>query len=241
MNEIIDIYSNQIRKKKWEKDPKFKDWFRASSAGTCYRKQWYSLKEYEQEEMDDRVMRLLRLGTIVHADIENAIKEHCKDESYKPQIVTEKEITIPELKVVGHLDIAKIEDDGDSLAVHIYDVKTCASYKWRMKFGRKPETNPSFNYELQVGTYGLGCMAEYDTEDISLSILWYNKDTSAMRSVELDAMRWTDEALEYWTDLEGSIRNVTDAEELEPGVSFGVPMMNWECRYCNYTKYCGGI
>ena len=215
-------------------------WFRASSAGSCFKKQWFNINEYEQSELDERVMRLLRLGTIVHADIETAVNqyvEHNKDVN----IITESEIEIPELKVVGHLDIATVTNNDDEVSVDIYDVKTCASYKWRMKFGRNREKNPSFNYELQVGTYGLGIQALYDTDNITLSLLWYNKDTSAMRKQEIDAVQWTSAALEYWTECTEALEGVTDPDTMMPGLDYGVPMMDWECRYCGFTKHCKGI
>jgi len=35
--------------------------------------------------------------------------------------------------------------------------------------------------------------------------------------------------------------NSENGEELIPG-SYGVPMMNWECRYCGYKDiYCQGL
>jgi hypothetical protein len=240
MNEIVDIYDWFLRREQQVRDPKFKNWFRASSAGSCFKKQWFNINEYEQSELDERVMRLLRLGTIVHADIETAVNqyvEHNKDVN----IITESEIEIPELKVVGHLDIATVTNNDDEVSVDIYDVKTCASYKWRMKFGRNREKNPSFNYELQVGTYGLGIQALYDTDNITLSLLWYNKDTSAMRKQEIDAVQWTSAALEYWTECTEALEGVTDPDTMMPGLDYGVPMMDWECRYCGFTKHCKGI
>jgi len=110
-----------------------------------------------------------------------------------------------------------------------------------MKFGRNREKNPSFNYELQVGTYGLGIQALYDTDNITLSLLWYNKDTSAMRKQEIDAVQWTSAALEYWTECTEALEGVTDPDTMMPGLDYGVPMMDWECRYCGFTKHCKGI
>lgn len=243
MNRIEKIYGDFLRKKKFGKKPEHKEYLRASSAGSCFKKQWFSLREdeYEQEELDDRVLRLLRLGTIVHADIEKALIDY-QENNDDVVIATEQEIELPDLKVVGHLDAAIIHKNGEQvIQADIFDVKTCASYKWRMKFGRKKEANPSFNYELQIGTYGLGVQAKYDVDDVTLSLLWYNKDTSAMRVQEIDALKWTSEALQYWDDCWESINNVENPDDLIPGIDFGVPMMDWECRYCGYTKYCKGV
>jgi len=240
MSRIIDIYGDFLRKQKHEKEEKFKDYFRASSAGSCFKKQWFSLKDYEQSELDDRVLRLLRLGTVVHADVEQALAEYKDDNT---EILTEQEIVVPDLKVVGHLDAALLNKDGSGeiTSAEIYDLKTCASYKWRMKFGRNKEKNPSFNYELQVGTYGLGVQAKYEVDDITLSLLWYNKDTSAMREQSIDALQWTSNALEYWETLTEALEDITNPDDLIPGIDYGVPMMDWECRYCGFTDYCKGI
>lgn len=246
-NKIIDIYDDYIKGSRQPKDPKYEGWFRASSAGYCHKKQLYSLNEdkYPPKTFDTRVARLLRLGTVVHKDIEKAVKIYCLDHPDE-KILTEKVIEIPELKVVGHYDIAVINESDGKISVDIVDAKTCASYKWRMKFGRNKDKNPSFNYELQVGTYGLGITSKYDADSITLNLLWYNKDTSAMRSVEIDAFEWTSKAMEYWANLNEALDETKDLSiderlnELMPGVSYGVPMMNWECRYCQFIDYCGG-
>jgi len=241
MSTIIDIYSGFLKNEKQERDEKYKDWFRASSAGTCFKKQWFNINGYEQNELDDRVMRLLRLGTIVHSDIEKALNS--VETTDRLEVITEQEVLIPDIKVIGHLDAALLNKDGSGeiTSAEIYDVKTCASYKWRMKFGRNKEKNPSFNYELQIGTYGLGVQAKYEVDEVTLALLWYNKDTSAMREQKIDALQWTSNALEYWTTLQESLEDVKTHEDMIPGIDYGVPMMDWECRYCGFTKYCKGI
>ena len=58
---------------------------------------------------------------------------------------------------------------------------------------------------------------------------------------EIDALKWTSEAQTYWEECAESIKNIEQADELIPGVDYGVPMMDWECRYCGFTKYCKGV
>tara|TARA_R110000744_G_scaffold67314_3_gene137273 strand:- start:16754 stop:17491 length:738 start_codon:yes stop_codon:yes gene_type:complete len=245
MSKIIDIYRSFLdgeeEKRKANTDEEHKGWFRASSAGTCFKKQWFNSNGYEQSELDDRVMRLLRLGTIVHADVENALKSVEATDAL--EILTEQEIVMPDIKVIGHLDAALLNKDGtgEVTSAEIYDLKTCASYKWRMKFGRNKEAKPSFNYELQIGTYGLGVQAMYEVDEVSLALLWYNKDTSAMREQKIDALQWTSNALEYWETLNEALVDITNPDDMIPGIDFGVPMMDWECRYCGFTKHCKGI
>ena len=75
--------------------------------------------------MDEKSARLLRLGTLVHADFEEALKEFDIEERVdKPdevQVLTEHRIEIPELMVVGHLDVGVVNLEGEM--IHVYDIK----------------------------------------------------------------------------------------------------------------------
>ena len=51
---------------------------------------------------------------------------------------------------------------------------------------------------------------------------------------------WIDKAMDYWSDLNDYAEDSTP-EQLIPG-SYGVPMENWECRYCGFKDiHCPGI
>ena len=54
-----------------------KNKFHASATGSCYRKQLYSYFDFPTDTKDNKSYRLLRLGTIVHQDIEDAIEHYC--------------------------------------------------------------------------------------------------------------------------------------------------------------------
>ena len=186
MMNIEKVYSDYLDlegKKNRKKYTKYKGWFSASAAGSCYRKQLYRKNGVEETPFDDRVKRLLRLGTIVHTDIEKAIKRFVSHTDITYKVYTEHRVELPEVNVVGHLDIATQIDD----KLHVYDVKTCASYKWRKKFGRNPEHGGGDNYKLQIGTYAMGLGNELEIQDVDMSLLWYNKDTSAMREETVSA------------------------------------------------------
>ena len=61
-----------LKKNSQKKNPN--KYYRASAAGHCFKKHWYSINGYEGTSTgSDRSKRLLRLGTIVHEDIEKAI------------------------------------------------------------------------------------------------------------------------------------------------------------------------
>ena len=223
---------------------KYKGWFSASSAGSCFRKQLYRANSYEAPESasDNRVGRLLRLGTIVHSDFEKAIENYKKNIDDDKVIYTEHRVELPELNVVGHLDIA-VSDNDDSL--EIYDIKTVASYKWSKQFGliKNRDKNPSVKYELQLATYAIGMAnnLQSDLDKIFLYLLWYKKDDSRIKIKEVPTF-WMDNAFEYWTDLMDVQESVNDTpDKLIPG-SENVPVDNWECRYCEYQGlYCEGV
>ena len=239
IEEIYQEYLNQLRVENKKKYVDYKGWFSASSAGSCYRKMMYRTMDIDTPPPEIRSNRLLRLGTVLHNDFEKAMnmyKENNPNDDI--DIALEKRITIPELKVVGHLDIGIVHKDKEY--IKIYDLKSCGAWKWRMKFGRKPDKNPSTNYELQIGTYGMGLGREYEITDVDLSLLWYNKDTSAMREENVNSI-WIEEAFEYWTDLNEVIDSISKPEELTPGDP-NVPIYAWECKYCEYKDtHCPGV
>ena len=227
--------------------------FHASGAGSCYRKQMYSYFDYPADEKDAKSYRILRLGTIVHKDVEEALikyeDNHVNVTDVKHSIYSEQKIKLEDLHVVGTYDAGEKIEDGDKVTFNLYDLKTAAAYKWTTKFGRKQNRKPDSdkNYKLQLGTYALGVAKEHKPDKINMYLVWYNKNTSQMRE-QLVSNEWIDKALEYWTDLneiledsrnysEGNGRHRFD-DELVPEVTLGVPMQDWECRYCQFYSVC---
>lgn len=244
MINIEGIYAAELRDKQVktrEKYTSYKGWFSASSAGSCFKKQLLRRAEMKEPQMDDRVMRLLRLGTIVHEDIQKSIDASPEMAGDKYNITMEQRIEIPELNVVGHVDIAIIDKENGDLKV--MDIKTCASYKWRMKFGRKPDKKGNPGYNLQLATYTEALKQQDDVYgNVEMSLLWYNKDTSALRE-ETVPTKWIEDALVYWEELNDYTDNiqVDEWDSLTPG-TYGIPMENWECRYCSFKDiYCKGV
>jgi len=237
MIDIEQIYEDFIastQKENRKKYDEFKGWYSASSAGQCYKKQWYKIHLDEDDTITDkRVNRLLRLGTIVHKDIEDAIIRYKQFNDITENILSEEQIKLPDLNVVGHCDLAVIHEN----AGKVFDFKTVHSYKWKMKFGRKPEKNSAANYKLQVGTYALGIMDKHNVEFIDMSILWYKKDDSMIREEKLDN-DYIGHAIDYWDDLHNTIKDMTNEDDLVRDISANTPVMDWECRYCIYQDRC---
>ena len=247
---IVDIYDAYLDIRQEEHKSKYsehKGWFSASTAGSCFKKQWYKLNEEYEEPLDKRVKRLLRLGTIVHKDVQEAIDWYHGifrrgNNNSNKEYRTEYSITLDEFKVIGHLDAMYI--DYDKKTVDLIDLKTIGDYPWKMRFGLKKnrDKNPSNHYYYQVATYMLGINAELKKDEIfefDIGIVWYNKNDSRMKTIKIDEV-WTSLAKEYWTELNEFINSGDDIESIEPGTAINIPAEHWECGYCPFETKCKG-
>ena len=225
--------------------------FHASTTGSCYRKQLYTYYNFEPDPKDDKSLRLLRLGTIVHKDVEEALIKYedrlvnmsstLDKAPLKRSVYSEKKVEIKDLNVVGTFDAGEKVEHRNNVEFNLYDLKTAAAYKWTTKFGRKQNRKPDSdtNYKLQLGTYALAVRHKYKPDKINMYLIWYNKNTSQMRE-QLVSNHWIDEALSYWTELNEIKDDLGKSfqNELEPNMTEGVPFQDWECRYCQYYSIC---
>ena len=245
MLDIESVYHTYLQAKQdlnSEKYDKYKDYFSASSAGSCYRKQLHRIRGDKRNELKPRNMRLLRLGTIVHNDIEEAVNDwYDVTRPVHQRVLTEYAIVLKELNVIGHLDLCTYdENDGLVSNLEVWDYKTIGTYQWRLKYGRGAVNKIKPRYAMQVSTYGMGMMKELEADDVVLGLLWYNKDTSTLRKEYIPDV-WVDDALRYWTELNEITEDIDNPEEMQVG-DVGVPFENWECKYCEYQGvYCPGL
>ena len=148
--QYIDEKQEENRVKRYEGN---EHWYHASGAGSCSRKLYFESVEKIQptNPLDSRTKRLLKLGNIVHDDIQNSLTHAHYNKVLNNKVLnTEKEInnkekdidfhvegelTIPELNVRGFYDII-VDDKTEDRKVYLYDIKTCGGYAWKMKFGR---------------------------------------------------------------------------------------------------------
>ncbi len=225
--------------------------YHASGAGTCSRKLYYESVELAPttNPANERSSRIMRLGTIVHDDLQKALSDttiysntissntnYSKEKDiYNIQkenfdFLIEEEIQIPSLNVRGFYDLVAVSKDDGS--VHLIDFKTMASYSWSMKFGRKHfNANASVHQELQMGTYGLALKEKFGRLD-SMWLYYYNKDTSRMRGYQVP-MHMLDRAKAFWTNVN---------EEHKKGLPMFrekfSPVEDWNCNYCRFLDHC---
>ena len=231
------------------------DWYHASGAGSCSRKLYYESVEKAEptNPIERKSHRILRLGTILHDDFEEAFKlynnkvynslvyntsnntsintgskKEIKNKE-KIQFHMEDEVKLEDLNVRGFYDLVAIKNDS---AVYLYDLKSSASYSWKMKFGRNKANNElSIHYELQLGTYGLAVKEKFGSLD-GMFLLFYNKDNSQMKQVEVP-ISFVSRAYLFW-------KNINDEHKMgvpmfRQGVS---PVQSWQCRYCQFLDHC---
>jgi len=244
---IHDIYLNFLKHENAKNAESRNDGkFHASSAGSCYRKQMYRLEDYPQDEMDDSSYKVLRLGTIVHKDFEDAMKHHFEHNALvtrkKIAVFTERKINLDKYNITGTFDIG--EYNFKDKVFNLYDLKTTAAYKWSTMFGIKKNRQPTFQfdkYRMQLATYGMAIKEEFDVKELNMFLVFYNKNTSMIREVKVYADEWIDKAIDYWDELKSlasTMKNGLFEEKLRPGWQFGVPYEDWECKYCNYKTIC---
>jgi len=143
-------------------------------------------------------------------------------------ILVEHPVDIPDLNVKGFIDIVVIMETGE---VYVYDIKTVNSWSWRYKFGRKKEGNPSIHQELQLVTYGYAIREDLGRCD-GLFLMYSNKDTSDVRQAEI-GLNFIDQSYNFWIRVQDLHRN-----ELPFRARGESPVMEWECKYCQYKEHC---
>ena len=252
--DIENLYNAYITAKNKENyKTRYKDrekYYHASGGGSCSRKQYFeSIEQIETTNPTNEASnRILRLGTIVHEDLQSALSDtiysntidsntiHSKEKEIhylqkeKFDFHIEKEIVLPEFNVRGFYDLVAVSQyDG---SVYLIDFKTMANFSWSRKFGWKNvDPNPSIHQEIQLATYGLFVQKEFKRID-GMFLYFYNKDNSKMRSVEVP-LTMLKRAENFWINVNEEHKK--GLPSFKQGVS---PVQDWNCRYCRFLDHC---
>ena len=224
---VINVYDEYIDKKndelKEERYEDYEDWFHGSGAGLCARKHYFkNIEKVKGEPKSKDLMRLFRLGNIVHDDIQAAVSEVAIDD--KTTIYIEHEVIIPEFNVRSFLDMVIVEDN------ELYEVKTANSWSIA-KINKK---GPPIHHYLQTGTYGYWYEQKSGKPLGKLALLYYNKNNSEMREIAV-SRDYIRRAETYWKKLKNELKWGL------PKIKLGLaPYRAWECGYCEFYTHCGG-
>ena len=253
-HEIGQIYAQYLNaeneKNRLERYDGKEHYYHASGSGTCSRKLYFqSVEKVEPTNLPDaKSMRVMRLGTILHEDVQkslvlyninnninNNINSNISSELNKTieknDFVIEEEITIEELNVRGFYDLLHFQKGiNDDRGVVLYDIKTAADYSFKKLFGIG-QSNRMTHQELQLGTYGYAVKEKYGRLD-GMHIMYYNKNTSVIKYMEVP-LSYTNTAYMFWANIKKE--HSKGLPNFKDGVS---PVMKWECNYCNYLNHC---
>jgi len=210
--------------------------FSASSAGLCAKKLWFQKNNYPKSDIDGDSLRVMRLGTIVGNDIDKAMFRFQEGHPDEVKIYSEEYIKDDELGIGGSFDLLLVDKDNKG---HLYDYKTCHSYKYSTVFNRKPDPNPSNNYEFQLGTYAmiLNKTKQFCDQIVTMEIVYYQKEKSYMRHKPI-SLDYIDFARTYW---EKAIA-IAQQDQQPPNNKMAPYYPNWECgKYCSYRDHCDSI
>ena len=232
--DIIEIYNKHLKNlDKKNYDTRYlnrRHFFQASSTGGCYKAHFYRMFKLKPEELDPRVRRLFHLGNMVHESIQSAIAKENQD------ALIEFEIYDINLGIRGFLDMYIPQENT------LWDIKTIGSFPYKKKFGKNPENSPNRLHEMQIATYAY-LIAGYlgiDPYSIKMKLLYYNKDTSAIKIEEVNTA-YIDTALNYWLEMKELRKRITIdnlEDELMQG-SYNVPVYPaWQCSYCSFSRFC---
>jgi hypothetical protein len=234
-------YTNKLAQIKRTKS-KTDGWLSASSAGSCYKKQYYNIiKAIPTNPPSEEALSRMRLGTLMHKDFEDAMSLMIDTGNEQYDYYTEYPVKLKDLKVGGTLDMAIHDKSSNQLFVG--DLKTIGSYPYKLRFGRdrmKNRSKVSSNYELQVCTYAIALSNELQLPNVIPMLVYYNKDTSRIKTVEIP-FSFMDEAQQYWEDTRDIIDELgDDFNEIDANSMVGVPFSDWECGYCEFKDKCHG-
>ena len=243
---LYDEYLQEVGEKEYEeKYGKIEEsdttWFNVSKAGSCMfqhvRK--VSGKIEKVFKTNPKSRRNMRLGTLAHNDLQEAIKSKLKSDDTVITMIEEKTES-KKFNTRGPLDFGRLYIAEKT--AFFYDFKTIGSYPYTKKFGllKNREKNPSLSHEYQITTYALSKEEELGIVIEKLYILYIKKDDGTWKSIEFPLSKYREEVIKYWEDVNKLKEELKDEDlnEIDPLLLPSSPTQEWECKYCSYSKGC---
>lgn len=224
---------------------------RFHNAGFCIKSNIWE-KRNKAPKKDYQFQSLLRLGTLVGQDFDDAVAHRLlTDKKIGWQVWTDYRVEIPEVNYVGNLDWLLINYERKIIV--IIDFKTInhwhAVHKKLFKKTESPEI--SSGYAQQLGGYAMGVIRELTGKKEGLQEGWsilianyfYGKNDSSQQLVAIPHS-WIEEFYRNAINLE-KVDKMMKWDEIKPGEFTGVPYQEWMCSesYCSLMRLglCEGI
>ena len=265
--DIEGIYSNWIdlenTKNSEERYVGRESYYHASGAGMCARKHYYSSTNHrETNPTEKKGMRVMRLGTVMHEDLQNAFrqilwqreypntpkekesnkeKEIFNKDSYKYLYKNLKELSkdIKEIHIEGEIIMKELNVRGFYDMVIIMDTGEVYLYDFK--------TIGAYGYKLKFGRNPRN--NDQDHQEMQLAtygmavkeefgrldgmyLFYYNKDSSMLKQ-KIVPTSYLAKSLRYWKQVNAKMN--MGIPPIQDGVS---PAMTWECNYCRFKDDC---
>ena len=200
-------------------EPQPKNGLRMSGIGKCERAQWYSVKGYEQEEIDGSVYLTFLTGHVMEALLLGIIE-------------------IAGHKVTGKQQKHEVEGVKGSQDCYIdgelVDVKTASAWSFDNKFKEDGIKEDSFGYIKQLSGYG---KAEDRDEGYFLA---FNKNKSTLKLCKQKLEKDIDKhIIQLKEKMELSTPPMRIAKATTVGKD-GRERLNMNCAFCGHKENCFG-
>ena len=192
VREVVDNYLLEESKKVRD----YGDYWSASSAGYCMRKNMLERLKVPHVTEDARKQRVFTVGHIFHQFIQELTKKA------GISIAQEIELKDDELMILGHADdLVKIDD-----RLILYDYKSQSSRAFSYK---KPEM--SYFHKMQLGTY-MYMLRTHVTKELPKEIqeafaLHARVSEARICKISKDDLRMSEEVLNWSEDLQNEVLN----------------------------------
>lgn len=210
---IINMIHEGLKQKNDEhsKDHKIKLHFSPTDTDKCPRQLWYEFKDFPKEELSTTEMSTLAIGNMTHDFLEKILPK---------QLCTEYRIELEwnGVPLTGYVDSIVLTKDG----LAVVDYKTIKDMG--VKF---IEEKPKDAHVMQVQLY-------LDVLKLKTGyILYWNKSDGTMieHKIEYDSTIIRRVA-KFFKDVQEALEKnkLPEAKYL--------PLEDWRCRYCKYSKFC---